>query len=113
MLEYEVLHFVNKVCQSTKQGDTVQKSALECKIVWHSMELVWKVQKAIKNGYWLVIIIKIFCVNKNFCILLGFGYFDKGVSIYLWHCSFTLVVGPASFMLMDGAKQAGLVVAIN
>ena len=53
------------------------------------------------------------CINKDFCILLGFGYFDIGISIYLWWRPLTLVVGTAFVMLMNGAKQAGLVVVIG
>ena len=77
------------------------------------MELVQKVQEAISNGYWLVIIIKKCCISKDLCILLGFDYFDEVGSIYLWRCSLMLVDGTASVMLMDGAKQVGLVVVIS
>ena len=72
-----------------------------------------KVQKTINNGFWLEMTIKKYCINKDFWILLGFDYFDVGISIYNWHCSLTLVVGTASVMLMDGIKQAGLVVVIG
>ena len=37
----------------------------------------------------------------------------RNKSIYLWRRSLTLVVGTVSFMLMDGAKQVGLVVVIG
>ena len=53
------------------------------------------------------------CINKDFCILLGFDFFDVSISIYLWHCLLMLVVGTTSVMLMDGTKQAGLVVVIG
>ena len=86
---------------------------LECKTVWHSIELVWKVQEAINNGYWLVTIIKKICINRDFYILVGFDCFDIGVTIYLCRHSLMLVVGTASVILMDGAKQAGLVVVIS
>ena len=49
----------------------------------------------------------------DFYILLGFSYFNIDTSIYLWHHPFTLVIGTASVMLMNGAKQAGLVVVIG
>ena len=74
---------------------------------------MWKVQKTIDDGYWLVIIIKKYCINKDFCILLGFDYFDVGISIYLWHRPLTLVVGTAFVTLTDGTKQARLVVVIG
>ena len=61
----------------------------------------------------LVINIKKYCISKDFCILLGFGYFDVGISIYLWQHPLTLVVGTSSVILMNGAKQAGLVVVIG
>ena len=53
------------------------------------------------------------CINKVLCILLGFDYFDISISIYLWRCLLLLVVGTASVMLMDAAKQAELVVVIG
>ena len=40
---------------------------------------------------------------------MGFDYFDINISIYLWRCLLTLVVGTAFLILKDGAKQAGLV----
>ena len=61
----------------------------------------------------LVIIIKKCCINKDSCILLGFDYFDIGISIYLWCRSLILVVGTTSVMLMDSTKQAGLVVVTS
>ena len=70
-------------------------------------------QEAIDNGYWLVKIIKKGCINKDFCILLGFDYFDVGVSIYPWRRLLMLIVDTASIMLIDGAKQAGLVAVIG
>ena len=54
-----------------------------------------------------------YCIIKDFCILLGFGYFDVGISIYLWRHLLTLVIGTAFVMLTNGAKQAGLVVVIG
>ena len=117
MLEYDVLHFVDKsatkCARIRKQGDAVRKSVPECEIVRHSTELVWKVWKNIGNGYWLVIIIKKYCKSKDFYILFGFDYFDVGVSICLWRRLLTLVVGTVSAMLADGAKQAGLVIVIS
>ena len=37
--------------------------------------------------------------------MLGFDYFDVGISIYLWYHSLMLVVGTASIILTDGTKQ--------
>ena len=65
---------------------------------------MWKV---IQDGYWLVIIIKFVCFNRVFGIWLTFNYFDISISIYLWHCLPTLIVGTASLTLVDGTKQSG------
>ena len=92
-VKYEVFHFFNK-------------SATKC-------AKVQKVQKTIDDGYQLIIIIKFLCINKLFCILLGFYCFDIGISIYLWCCPLMLVVGTAFVTLIDGTKQAGLVVVIS
>ena len=89
--------------------DKVGQSALECKIVQCNMEKVWKVWKAIDDGYWLVIIFKFCCIKRVFCIWLDFDYFDVSISNYLWHHLLALVVSTASLILADGAKQAGLV----
>ena len=95
------------------RGDAVRKSVLECEIVCSSMEKVQKVRKTIGDGFWLVVIIKKYCINKYIYILFGFDYFDIDISIYFWHRSLILVIGTASIMLMDGAKQAKLVVVIG
>ena len=73
------------------------------------MEKVRKMQKAIDKGYWLVQIIKSSCINRVFCTWLSFDYFDVSISIYLWRRLLTHVTGTVPLMLVDGAKQAGLV----
>ena len=70
-------------------------------------------RKTIDDGYWLVINIKKCFINKDLCILLGFDYFDIGISIYFWRHLLMPVVGTAFVTLTNGAKQAGLVVAIS
>ena len=93
---------VTRVCQGAKE-------CTKCEIVCCNTEKVWKVQKTIDNGYWLLMIIKFGCINKVFCILLGFYCPDIGFSIYLWCRRLMFIVGTASVTLVDGAKQAGLV----
>ena len=94
----------------------VQQSVPECEImcfnterVYFNIEKVQKVWNTIDNGYWLIIISKIYCMNKAFSIILVFDYFDISVSIYFWRHLLTLVVGTASVTLVDNAKQASLV----
>ena len=70
-------------------------------------------QKTIDDGYRLVINIKKCFINKDFCILLGFGCFDIGISIYLWCHPLILVVGTTSVTLTNGIKQAGMMVIIG
>ena len=84
----------------------VRQSAPECEIVHFNVE---KVQKTIEDSYCLVIIIKIYCINKVICILLGFDYFNSGISSYIWRCLLTLIVSTTSIILVDSAKQTGLV----
>ena len=70
-------------------------------------------QKTINDDYLLVIIIRKYCINKGFCFLLGFDYFEEGVSICLWCHLLTIVVGTTFVTLTDSAKQARLVVFIG
>ena len=65
-----------------------------------------KVQRAIDNDYWLLIISKVCFIDRVFCIWLGFDYFDVNISTYFWHWLLTLVAGTAFLTLMDSAKQA-------
>ena len=62
----------------------VDKSATKCAIMQNSAlqyGKVWKVQRDITNGYYLIIVINFFCIYKLFCILLGFDCFDISISI--------------------------------
>ena len=61
----------------------MRQSAPECKIMQFNMANVQKVQKAIENDYLLVIITKVYYINKVFCICLGFAYLDVKIGICL------------------------------
>ena len=71
------------------------------------MELVQKVQEAIDNDYWLAKITKVCCIDRFFCIQLGFAYLNIEIHICLWCWLFTFIAGTAFLTLADGAKQAG------
>ena len=103
----------------------VWQSVPECEIGWYNTEKCARVLNSAtqygisaksSGGYQQCLLIgnnyqKV--LYKLFCILLGFDYFDEGVSIYLWHRLLMLIVGTTSIILMDGTKQAGLVVIIG
>ena len=97
---------------ATDKQQNLTKSVTKCARLGNSglqYGIVQKVKKTTDSDYWLVIIIKFYCINKVFRIWVGFDYFDVNISIYLWHRLLTLVVGSASIMLADSAKQASLV----
>ena len=89
----------------------VHQSVKECARVWNSALQYGKSLKSVKDHRcWLLIEknYQFYYINKVFfCILLGFDYFEIGISIYLWHRRLTLVVCTAPVTLVDGAKQAG------
>ena len=97
----------DKVHQSAKYSDTVQQSTPDCKIVWCSTELVWKVQEAIDNDYWLANITQVCCIERFFCIWLGFAYLNVKIHICRWRWRFIFIASTTFLMLVDGTRQAG------
>ena len=85
----------------------------KCELVQLSMELLQKVQEAIDNDCCLVKTTKFCCIDKFFCIQLGFAHINVEIRICFWRRLFMFVVGTAFLILMDGAKQAGPIACSN
>ena len=69
-------------------------SMKKCRIVQNNIEKCEKCKGSSKIITYWQLLLKICCIDRVFCILLGFAYFDLNISTYLWRYLLVLIVAP-------------------